>query len=533
MNKNVKKISVIIFAWILICSTLITNAAVVSDNDGSAFITKQQFMDLQTELSKIIDTYNVSLSNKIDGVIANYLAGIKLQLKSTRRKIINDSDHWLMYNISDYPTYVEGYPYLSGYTMCGYYNNNHSAYGNTMRFCSWFGVDYNGNSDYRTNPSFKRHIVSRPSKNSTKNGNNDYVAEWKGFYINEGDFISLGVYDEHIGGTDWVSNNMNYIKLETPQTFAYASCPVYCTNISVQNSSRTHYIKSKITCSAAQRINGDISGDTYVSIYKDIEDNRFWEENIANIVGITPTTPAITYQYTGADMTSWFTTVVPSSSLKIAGSYKRYSGGQYYNYNDSTTLWNFASQYSITSYGVNGSSPFRLIKLANDPNNLQFKRLWSGKTDSIAQVLNDKYENSNTPAADKATIKAALLWDKDNVPHLSMGAGYPFLEVSYDEEVKFDFKIKESGSYRVYAKYGPFSPTGNAATEADVTFDISSGGTTTHSTTLPVTGGVDTKMKFKVTKDGTNYIFLKWCDTTTNKSGTLDLSNDPIVLPAI
>ena len=88
MNKNVKKISVIIIAWILICSTFITNAAVVSDNDGFAFVTKQQLMDLQTELSKTIDTYNDSLSNKIDGAISTYLAGVKLQLPSTRRKII-------------------------------------------------------------------------------------------------------------------------------------------------------------------------------------------------------------------------------------------------------------------------------------------------------------------------------------------------------------------------------------------------------------------------------------------------------------
>lgn len=530
MYKNNKKYSVIIISWLLLCFTLLTNAAIVSDSDGTAFVTKKQFTDLQSQLSETIETYNNSLNNKIDGVISSYLAGLKLQLKATRRKIIDDADHWLMYNESDYPTYVEGFPYLSGYTMCGYFNTN---YNSTYHFCSWFGVDYNGNTDYRTDPSFKRHIVSKPSQNSTKNGNNNYVAEWKGFYENEGDFISLGVYDAHIGGTDWVSDNMNYIKLETPQNFEYASCPVDCTNICLQNSNRSYFIKSKLTCSAAQRINGNIVGDTYVSIYKDIEDNRFWEENIANVVGITPTTPSIQYQYSGSNMTSWFTTVVPSSSLKVAGSYKSYSSGKFYNSNSGSIKYNFASQYNITSYGVNGTDPFRLIKLANDPHDLQFKRLWSGKTDSLARVLNAKMENTDTSATDKATIKAALLYDSDNTPHLSMGAGYPFLEVAYDEKVEFDFKIKETGNFKVYAKYGPFSPTGNAATEADVEFDITSGATTIKSKELNVIGGRNTKIKFDVKKDGTNYIFLKWCDSTGNKGGTLDLTNDPVVTPVL
>ena len=535
MINNVKIISLIVCC--ILCSAILTNAAIVSSDDGAAFVTKKELMDLQAELSMIIDTYNESLNNKIDGVISSYLDGLRVTLKSTRRKMLNDADHWLMYNKNDYPTYVEGYPYLSGYTMCGYYNDNYSS--GTRRFCSWFGVNFNGRSEYRTNPSFKRHIVGKPSKNAIKNGNENYVAEWKGFYQKEGDFISLGSYDPHIGGGDWVSDNMNYIKLESPQTFANAACPVYMTGICLQNESRAYFISSKLECSAAQRIVGEIVGDTYVSTYQNISDNRFWQDTVANVVGITETTPAIPVSYAGSTMTSWFTTVVPSSNLLVAGSFKSYnattSPPQYKNIDSSSggIKYNCSNSYTITSYGVNGTDAFGLMKLANDPNNLQFVRLWSAKTDNIAQRLNARYENSQTSTVEKNQIKAALIWDEDSLPHLSMGAGYPFLEVSYDEKVEFDFKINESGNYRVYAKYGPFSPTGDPATEADVRFEITSSGTTTTSTTLPVTGGTNAKMKFDVTKDGTNYIFLKWCDTTGNNGGTMDLSKDPVVIPAL
>ena len=55
-------------------------AAVVSDNDGAAFVTKQEFEDLKASFEEQIDRYNKSLDNKIDGAIADYLDGINVEL---------------------------------------------------------------------------------------------------------------------------------------------------------------------------------------------------------------------------------------------------------------------------------------------------------------------------------------------------------------------------------------------------------------------------------------------------------------------
>lgn len=53
-------------------------AAVVSDNDGPAFITKTEFEALKKDFEMQVERYNESIDKKIDGAIAAYLAGIKL-----------------------------------------------------------------------------------------------------------------------------------------------------------------------------------------------------------------------------------------------------------------------------------------------------------------------------------------------------------------------------------------------------------------------------------------------------------------------
>ena len=57
--------------------------AVVSDNDGSAFITKAEFDSLKNNFQSQIDQYNTSIDSKIDGSIGSYLAGISLSKKET------------------------------------------------------------------------------------------------------------------------------------------------------------------------------------------------------------------------------------------------------------------------------------------------------------------------------------------------------------------------------------------------------------------------------------------------------------------
>ena len=73
--KMCKKALVLFFAFLFSIESF---GAVISDNDGSAFITKAEFEVLKNGFNEQIEQYNRSIDNKIDGAIASYLSGIKL-----------------------------------------------------------------------------------------------------------------------------------------------------------------------------------------------------------------------------------------------------------------------------------------------------------------------------------------------------------------------------------------------------------------------------------------------------------------------
>lgn len=80
MKKVLKKLLPIMLMCLLCIDTF---AAVVGDNDGSAFITKSEFDSLKNNFQAQIDQYNVNIDNKIDIAIASYLSGIKIDTVTT------------------------------------------------------------------------------------------------------------------------------------------------------------------------------------------------------------------------------------------------------------------------------------------------------------------------------------------------------------------------------------------------------------------------------------------------------------------
>ena len=79
-RKMCKKALCLIFAFLFSINSF---AAIVSDNDGSAFVTKSEFDSLKKNFANQIDQYNTSIDSKIDGAIAAYLAGMDLAKEPT------------------------------------------------------------------------------------------------------------------------------------------------------------------------------------------------------------------------------------------------------------------------------------------------------------------------------------------------------------------------------------------------------------------------------------------------------------------
>ena len=65
------------FMFFVITINICAFAAVVSDNDGSAFITKAEFDSLNNAFQSQLNQFNTQIDSKIDTAIAGYLSGVK------------------------------------------------------------------------------------------------------------------------------------------------------------------------------------------------------------------------------------------------------------------------------------------------------------------------------------------------------------------------------------------------------------------------------------------------------------------------
>ena len=87
LQKLTKRLTIFILIFILCINNF---AAVVSDNDGSAFVTKSEFDALKNSFASQIENYNNSIEQKIDGAIAAYLAGLRVSTRYVLKSILND-----------------------------------------------------------------------------------------------------------------------------------------------------------------------------------------------------------------------------------------------------------------------------------------------------------------------------------------------------------------------------------------------------------------------------------------------------------
>ena len=78
MNKGTRLIKRLVALLLVLLLSIESFGAMVSDNDGSAFITKAEFDSLKNNFQAQIDQYNTSIDSKIDGAIASYLSGIRM-----------------------------------------------------------------------------------------------------------------------------------------------------------------------------------------------------------------------------------------------------------------------------------------------------------------------------------------------------------------------------------------------------------------------------------------------------------------------
>lgn len=90
MHKVIKLSKRIIVLLITLLFGIECFAAVVSDNDGAAFITKAEFDSLKNSFQSQINAFNSGIDAKIESSIASYLANVKIEKKESYKIIPGD-----------------------------------------------------------------------------------------------------------------------------------------------------------------------------------------------------------------------------------------------------------------------------------------------------------------------------------------------------------------------------------------------------------------------------------------------------------
>lgn len=228
--------------------TLTTYSAVVSDNDGSAFITKAEFDSLKNNFQSQIDGFNSNIDGKIDSAIAAYLTGIKIS--ASNRRTSNTS-------FFTYPLKLYGKRIIKTTDLDG---NN---------ITQVVGVTPPTNTHYE--PLFSPDYVAFGHMIHGKYGENSF-----GYYYHKPTRYINKFYDGTVSGSNvkvkgtYLPGSWTWTGFEVPDSFGavgYVENKAWTdTNDGPMYWSMSLCYKpsgSSITCSSTEPYEGDLSGKMY------------------------------------------------------------------------------------------------------------------------------------------------------------------------------------------------------------------------------------------------------------------------------
>ena len=142
-----KKALCLIFAFLLSIESF---AAVVSDNDGAAFITKAEFDSLKNNFQAQLDSYNTNIDNKIDNAIAGYLAGIKASAEreiDSTLNLLNEARRTFVGNITNPTTSTQANLFIETCSFWAYFRTAEQSWANSDAG-PWLGFEISGINNY-------------------------------------------------------------------------------------------------------------------------------------------------------------------------------------------------------------------------------------------------------------------------------------------------------------------------------------------------------------------------------------------------
>ena len=452
MNKVIRLIRRVFALSLVLLLSIESFAAVVTDNDGSAFITKAEFDSLKNNFQAQIDNYNTSIDNKIDGAIAAYLAGIKVASEGNEDVL-----------------YFKTFPKNETAVYMRSSTENTSTYGRSTRNCNWgFSSMYTSNFAITANAYNTSSSYSSSSRRFVNYNKSEGTYRWAGYTTNYYEKLTITGFC-NAGSADTGYSNDN-VYLYAPYTASYSRTG-YRTNattgwqFSIADAVNRSPYRSCSAISVAWEANNYELKYTKDLIYEDFSANQNWYNTNAQWFAVgNPSN----YWWAGSSHTYSYNDYSVSGSARI-----QYGGSGITNRTVQNTLQ--------TRTGSSGS--YYYISTCPEPNIKRWYQILANDT--------SKYYDAKT---------------KDYIQDYNVCEGMPVVEA--EKNKLYTWPIKFNNSTRITLKYGKYGTTETTPT-TPIKISVSTDGGKTWSAYANSATLKEGIIKFESDKIG-GVVFCKW-----------------------
>ena len=516
-----KKALCLIFAFLFSINSF---AAVVSDNDGSAFITKAEFEAMKKDFDSQIDNYNNSIDAKIDGAIASYLAGTRLK-RPIDTPVENPVDTvYCMVSRGDEEEkdlkYVFSWPVVSlehvGWN--GWWEvSGHGVYGRK----------YTWTKKNNSKQGCRNLISDTIDKTASFAG----CAEWRGYAEGAWDDVNWSAVQTYYN-YGW---GFHYAGSSTCIEWEATNAPVYGVNYGDKNvlegwlggnvageydaGYRDEYKENDIYVQSLNLNYANVKAENLIIwrperqyAFTEIDKNRFWKFDAK------------------ASISDWDTNKTYAPKLywdtpTVSDYYKKENYGYFANLFTTASLYRAYHQGN----GVGEACGTKTVTAKNWTNPHKDSKYYEQSKQRLPlptegfpwQTISNwdqLYIKNNSWAVkgniDKS-ISSIIRPNGNDAEYLSVNGGWPITEIKFEGEYEYVVEFVEPVDHMVFAKYVPFT-TSNPESEETIVWDKDVELVPGYTNAAKVPAGKKVTLKFEAEKNG--ILYIKWCEIPT--SGT-------------
>ena len=416
MNKGIRLIKRFVALFLVLLLSIESFGAVVSDNDGSAFITKAEFDSLKNNFQSQVNQYNTSIDSKIDGAIASYLAGISMNKTKKYNLVFGDENTHFMKGVLNPEFRVPEMTYAVGVD-----GRSTSASNNVKQYGCSLNINYP--ADWATNETQRKPLVKLVEDAANNEEGNVVAIYWDGCALRYREAFTVG----KTTGKNYA--DLACFDLADASKRVLAQDLLLFRDLGYKSDMTTQQIVSP-TLTAQYRIKGDTSWGTIT------EQGNRWDYNVSRLSATLDEIGGKTRDHlhvVNYDNVGWevynekFVRTLSLSSQQTLTEQDVYS-----TVNNTTYLKN--SGYYVGVATINfayGDMTFTMTTTTN-------------KIASIGKLVNNYNSNEiyQFPKKQKFTFKKD--WDVEN---LNLLQGMPAFGVEQNDQVEWDVYFKNIGCY--------------------------------------------------------------------------------------